>query len=253
MMTQTLQATMRRQRIIIGLGIAAIATSTWLYLVQIAIASEQGMQMTTQSSWNWHTFGLNLIMWCAMMVSMMLPTASPMIMSFFRVKQKRADSRLLSSVVFISGYLILWGVFSVLAAGGQAVLHNTDLLSSPMGKTGPLLGACLLITAGAFQWSSLKESCLGKCRSPLSFLLVEWRDGNLGALVMGLRHGFFCIGCCWALMLLMFVGGVMNLTWMALLAVYMLLEKIVPNGRYFSRISGVMLIIAGVWVLCLLP
>jgi len=249
MTVKTLQAVINRDRIIIALGITVIALCAWAYLVLLAIAPAQVMVMPMHYTSGWHTLGLNFIMWSAMMVAMMLPSASPMIMCFSRVQQQKSDSHWLSGVLFVSGYLILWIVFSAVAATCQLFLHNTGLLSAPMGKTGPLLAGGLLISAGAFQWSPLKEACLGKCRSPLSFLLLEWRDGIWGAFVMGFRHAIFCIGCCWALMSLMFVGGVMNLTWMALLAVFMLLEKVLTNGRQFSRFSGVVLMLAGVWLL----
>ncbi len=250
MATQTMQSVMRRDRIIIGVSIAIMALLGWAYLVQMTAASGQAMAMSSHASWNWQTVGLNTMMWSVMMVAMMLPTASPMIMSFSRVHhQQQAGTAMLSTAVFIAGYLSIWCAFSVIAAISQVVLHNSDLLSSPMGKTGPLLGAGLMIIAGAFHWSPLKEACLDKCRSPLSFLLLEWRKGKRGAFIMGLRHGVFCMGCCWALMLLMFVGGVMNLAWMALLAVYMLLEKVIPHGQQFSRASGLMLIMVGGWIL----
>lgn len=245
-LSKTMQTVIHRDRIIIGIGIALMAMLGWGYLMQMSVAPGQAMAMPSHASGNWQTVGLNAVMWAVMMIAMMLPTASPMIMSFTRVlHQQQAESAMLSTGVFIAGYLAVWFGFSAIAAMSQVGLHNSDLLSSPMGKTGPELGAGLLITAGAFHWSPLKEACLDKCRSPLSFLLLEWRKGKRGAFIMGLRHGVFCMGCCWALMLLMFAGGVMNLAWMALLAVYMLLEKVVPNGRLFSRVSGIMLMMAG--------
>jgi predicted metal-binding membrane protein len=149
------------------------------------------------------------------------------------------------SGVFIAGYLLVWAAFSLLATGAQYGLERAALVSPMMGKAAPWLGAVLLIGAGLYQFAPLKDVCLDKCRTPLSFIMTEWRDGRRGALVMGLRHGAYCTGCCWALMALLFVGGVMNLAWIAALSIAVAIEKLVPRGELIATILGVALIGVG--------
>lgn len=250
MTAQTIAAVIRRDRIIIVLAIAILSLLAWIYLVQMAVDSAEMMSMASGMQGNPDMLWLNIMMWNVMMVAMMLPSASPMILCFSRVaeRQKSSVGIISASLVFIAGYLAIWCVFSVLAALGQVALSGSGILSLPMAKTEAMVGAGLLISVGLFQWSALKQACLTKCRSPLSFLLLEWRPGYRGAFIMGVRHGVICTGCCWALMSLMFVGGVMNLIWMAVLAIYVLVEKVVPDGQLFSRASGSLLMIAGVWI-----
>ena len=151
-------------------------------------------------------------------------------------------------VAFAGGYLLVWAGFSVLAAALQASLQQSMLLSSDLAMSGGWIPAAVLALAGLYQLSPLKYACLVRCRSPLGFLLGHWRGGVGGALTMGLRHGAFCLGCCWALMVLLFVGGVMNLTWVAVLALFVLAEKVLPYGVWLSRVSGVALIAWAVWL-----
>jgi predicted metal-binding membrane protein len=146
----------------------------------------------------------------------------------------------------VLGYLAVWSAFSVAAAAAQAGLHAAALLSPAMAATTPLLGGGLLIAAGVFQWTPLKHACLATCRSPLSFLMSQWREGGLGAFGMGVRHGLYCLGCCWALMGLLFVAGVMNLLWVTVIALMVLVEKVVPRGDTIGRALGAALAIAGV-------
>lgn len=244
--------TMRqRERLSVGLALALLALLTlfaWRHLIGAAAHAQMGHVGThAMHASSLEFVALSVLMWSVMMVAMMLPGASPMIVTYSTAVRRhgQAHPAAVPTWIFVAGYLAVWTGFSVLAALGQWGLYANELLDSAMGRTGPLLGAGLLVMAGAFQWTALKEACLAKCRTPLSFLLTEWRDGWSGAFVMGLRHGAFCVGCCWALMLLMFVGGVMNLAWMGGLAMYMLAEKVVPAGPLFGRISGLVLIAAG--------
>lgn len=209
------------------------------------------MAIPASSGWNPDRLTASALMWAVMMVAMMLPSASPMILTYARVRQQRVvhGRAWVPTWVFVTGYLSVWIGFGLLAALMQWALHQGTVLGSAMGGAGPVLGGGLLLTAGAFQFSGLKETCMTHCRTPMSFLMTAWRDGARGALVMGVRHGAFCIGCCWALMLLMFVGGVMNLAWMAVLTLYFLAEKLVPHPRQVSRVTGGMLLIAGVVVM----
>lgn len=243
-MELTMTRIQSRQRILIGAALVALTLLAWAYLLMPGGETTMGESMANSLT----MLALSVIMWSVMMVAMMLPGAGPMILTYARIHQQREanGSSTVPIWVFLAGYLTVWVGFGISAAVLQWGLHQSALLSSAMGKVGPLLAAGLLITAGAFQFSHLKQACLSKCRSPLSFLMTEWREGTGGALVMGIRHGVFCTGCCWALMLLMFVGGVMSLGWMVALALYFLAEKLLPGGEWISRLTGVALMGAGV-------
>ena len=191
---------------------------------------------------------LMFFMWWIMMMAMMLPSASPMILLFAMInrRQRENGAPYVPTGIFAAGYLLVWGAFSLLAVTAQWGLERVGLLSSMPVSTSVLLGAGLLIAAGAYQLSPLKHACLRHCRSPLFFISHHWRPGNLGALRMGLEHGAFCTGCCWFLMALLFYGGVMNLFWIVGLALFVLLEKTVPAGHWLGRLTGAALIAAGV-------
>ncbi|KON79693.1 DUF2182 domain-containing protein [Azoarcus sp. PA01] len=249
---------LQRDRLVVGLGLALITVLAWAYLVHMAAGMNAAvhpamaaMALPAPPGWDWHGLALAALMWIVMLGAMMLPAATPMVLTFARVHHQRQDAgdgALAPTAFFVAGYLAVWSVFSLAAATGQMALHEAAVLSGPTGRLDALAGGVLLILAGLFQWSPLKTMCLEKCRTPLGFLLAEWREGTRGALVMGLRHGAFCMGCCWALMLLMFVGGVMNLAWMAALAVCMLAEKVLPHGATVGRILGAAFGAAGIWM-----
>lgn len=249
-MERTMRGLRARAQLSTAVALALLAGLTalaWAYMIGLAAHADMGHAAMPATAFEF--IAVSVLMWSVMMVAMMLPGAAPMIFTFSTVARRRADgeaSAFVPTWIFVAGYLAVWTAFSLLAALGQWALYDRGLLDSAMGRTGPIAGAALLVLAGAFQWSALKEACLTKCRTPLSFLLTEWREGWVGAFAMGLRHGAICVGCCWALMLLMFVGGVMSLVWMGGLGVYMLVEKVVPAGQLFSRISGVVLVLAGV-------
>jgi len=248
-MAATMETMHAREQMMISAALVGITLIAWAYFLVPAPGGEMGNAMTMSggSGTGLSMLTANVMMWSVMMVAMMLPSASPMILMYTRMRQQRAVRRGVSvpTWVFIAGYLAVWVGFGVIAALMQWLLHQSALLSSAMGKVGPWLGGGLLVTAGVFQFSGLKDACMTRCRSPLSFLMTEWRDGVGGALMMGVRHGAFCTGCCWALMLLMFVGGVMNLLWMAALTVYFLAEKLLPYPAVVGRITGAVLAIAG--------
>ena len=153
--------------------------------------------------------------------------------------------------IFLAGYLAIWIGFSAVAAFMQWVLHGKALLSPMMVSTSPWLGGALLVAAGIFQWTPLKNACLTSCGSPLNFLMTGWREGKWGAFTMGLKHGVQCAGCCWFLMLLLFVAGVMNVWWIAILTVLVLIEKIAPRGKgiMLGKLAGVFFVAWGVWVI----
>ncbi|MBA1146610.1 DUF2182 domain-containing protein [Ectothiorhodospiraceae bacterium WFHF3C12] len=251
-MAATMQTMHARERALTGAALVGITVLAWGYLLVPAPGGGMDGSMAIPGATGW---GLDMLMasaamWAVMMVAMMLPSASPMILTYARVRQQRDahGGTTVPTWVFVAGYLGVWVGFGVLAAVAQWGLHQSALLSSAMGKVGPLLAGGLLVTAGAFQFSGLKEACMTRCRTPLSFLMTEWRDGTYGALVMGVRHGAFCTGCCWALMLLMFVGGIMSLAWMAALTLYFLAEKLLPRPELVGRVTGAGLVAGGLVV-----
>src|SRR5262245_36406191 len=222
-------------------------------MVHTGVCQCAGMKMSgpDMQSWSAATLIPLFLMWAEMMVAMMTPSAAPMILTFATVNRKRREQErpFVPTGIFLSGYLVVWAVFSALAAVTQWVLHSTALLSPMMVSTSPLFGGALLIVAGIFQWTPLKNACLTHCRSPLSFLMTDWREGKPGALVMGLKHGAYCTGCCWFLMALLFVAGVMNVWWIAIIAVLVLAEKVAPRGLAVGKIAGVFLAAWGLWMI----
>jgi len=202
---------------------------------------------------------LMLSMWWLMMIAMMLPSAAPMVLLHAAVTRRglaladdtgrNAPSRRLLSATtaFIGGYLIMWGTFSLVAVVAQWALERGAGFSAMMSPSN-FLGSRLLLAAGLWQLTPLKTVCLGHCRSPISFLSAHWRPGVGGAFRMGTEHGVFCLGCCWFLMALLFYGGVMNLLWIIGLALFVLVEKMLPSGMAFGRVTGLLLIAWGVWL-----
>lgn len=209
------------------------------------------MQMSGFYEWGLSSVILLFLMWAVMMIAMMVPSAVPMIQAFLAVNEQRQNSSrpLVPVGVFLLGYLVVWTSFSALATLAQLGLHEAALLSPMMVATSPVVSGGLLLAAGVFQWTPLKRACLSGCRSPLSFLMSGWRDGTAGAFSMGLRHGAYCVGCCWALMALLFVVGVMNLLWIAVIALFVMAEKIIPRGELLGRIGGAALVTAGIAVM----
>jgi predicted metal-binding membrane protein len=254
------ESVLKRDRLIILAGLLGLTALAWGYMVHEARAMTltgvcrcAGMKMSgpDMNAWSFGALIALFLMWGEMMVAMMLPSASPMILMFAGVNRKRREQEnpLVPTGVFVLGYLVVWIGFSVLAALAQWALHAAALLSPMMVTTSPVLGGALLITAGVFQWTPLKHACLKHCRSPLSFLMTDWREGKIGAFSMGLKHGAYCTGCCWFLMALLFVAGVMNMWWVAAIAGFVLLEKIVPGGLWIGRITGLILAVWGVWII----
>lgn len=234
----------------------------WLYLLHAKTAMPDmdmpgmdmpGMVMPELHEWGVTSVLLLFLMWAVMMVAMMVPSAAPMILAFLTVNQRRRTTArpLVPVGIFLLGYLAVWTAYSAVAALAQWRLHGAALLSSTMAATSPVLSGGLLIAAGVFQWTPLKRACLKGCRSPLSFLMSEWRDGTAGALVMGLRHGAYCVGCCWVLMALLFVAGVMNLLWVAVIALFVMAEKILARGELLGHVAGIALVTAGIALMAL--
>ncbi|RLA13731.1 MAG: DUF2182 domain-containing protein [Gammaproteobacteria bacterium] len=235
---------------IIG-GLVGITALSWWYMFYLAADMSLSMQMMAESMagmsgmdmpWTFTDFTANLLMWAVMMVAMMVPSAAPAILLYARLQQdKQGNTKTRPVALFLGGYLAAWSLFSLGATLAQWGLHEGALLSGAMAIDHRWLAAAVLLITGLYQWTPLKQACLKHCQSPLGFLLGFWRDDSLGIVRMGWRHGLFCVGCCWLLMAILFTVGVMNLIWVALIAVYVLLEKVVPNGQRFARISGVLL------------
>jgi predicted metal-binding membrane protein len=192
-------------------------------------------------------------MWVVMMIGMMVPSATPMILIHARVTRHAAaqGKPLAETAWFAGGYLLTWITFSFAATLGQWALERASLLTPMMAASSHLFGGIILIVAGLYQWTPLKEACLSQCQSPITFILRHQGlcSGPAGSLILGLRHGVYCVGCCWALMLLLFVLGVMNLLWIAALAIFVLLEKVMPYGRAVARLAGLLFIAEGGWML----
>lgn len=239
----------RRDRAIVTAGLAGLSCLAWLYLIYDGTThlTCRALMRVAPHAWGLTHVALLFAMWAVMMVAMMVPSVSPMVFTFASVnRQRREHARpFVPTWMFLCGYLVAWAVFSALATLGQWALHASALVSSAMVVTSPWVAAALLIAAGLFQFTPLKRACLVHCRTPLTFLMTEWREGWFGAFLMGLRHGAYCVGCCWILMSLLFVAGVMNVFWIAVISLVVLAEKILPAGPGFSRTAGWLLMAGG--------
>ncbi|PKI13295.1 hypothetical protein CXF71_21295 [Colwellia sp. 12G3] len=206
------------------------------------------MNMAPVATWSTSDISLLIIMWAIMMAGMMLPSALPIIMLVESINKKRQANGFsyTPTLFFALGYLITWCFYSLIIALLQFALHHLELLNQMMISNNNIFSASLLIIAGSYQFSSYKQHCLHLCRSPLSLIASEWREGILGALSLGIKHGSYCLGCCWFLMALLFIAGVMNLTWILILTLVVLVEKLAPNGERLSKILGVALIFYGI-------
>jgi predicted metal-binding membrane protein len=257
-----IEITVKRDKIVVLGALCVVIVLSWVYLLAGAgmnmtasemtrLASGGGMAMMIPAVWNTSYAALMFVMWWVMMIAMMLPSATPMILLFAAVnrKQKEKGHPYVATALFASAYLIVWAGFSIVAVALQWGLESLALLSPMWSSSSVLLGGGLLLTAGIYQLTPIKQACLKNCRSPLQFLLTRWRSGGDGAFRMGVEHGAYCVGCCWFLMGLLFFGGVMNLYWIIGLAVFVLIEKTIPAGHWVSYFVGVVLTIWGIVVL----
>lgn len=248
----------RRDRALVLAALVALTALAWAYTIYLGFGSSSmtmvgDMAAPMMMQWSVADFFFMLIMWAVMMFAMMLPSVTPAVMIYERVRAKREEAGrpFVPTGSFVAGYLLVWLGFSLAATVLNWWLHTGGALSSMMGRVAPTVGGVMLILAGLFQWTPLKNSCLEHCRSPMSFLTAHWHEGTLGAAKMGLHHGAYCLGCCWMLMVLLFVLGVMNLPWVAVLTIVVLAEKTLPFGRILSRGLGVVLIVWGGWLITL--
>jgi predicted metal-binding membrane protein len=204
-------------------------------------------------SWTVADFTLIFVMWTVMMVGMMTPSATPMLLIYARVARQAAiDGRPLASTGwFATGYLLSWSAFSFAAAIAQGTLAHFAWLTPMMSSASDRIGGGVLIAAGVYQFTSFKNTCLTQCQSPFAFIQAHggFKAGQSSAIRLGFRHGLYCIGCCWALMALLFVVGVMNTFWIAAIAVFVLVEKVIPEGKWIARASGAGLAMTGIWLI----
>ena len=256
MLSATPVAAPGRDRLIVWACIALITALAWAYLLHLdremsssmardRMMAEMGMtmDMPRTSADLFFTFA----MWAVMMIGMMAGPATPMLLLFAGMQRTRASGPVPTALpLFGLGYLAVWTGFSACAAIAQEALHRAALLSPAMAASSPRLGGAILIAAGVYQLTPFKGACLTHCRSPLGFLMSSWRDGARGAFRMGVSHGVYCLGCCWALMCVLFAVGVMNLLWVAALTVLVLLEKAGPFGAIAARVTGVIMMAVGV-------
>lgn len=244
-----------RDRVLIVSTLVALTALSWAYLIQLdrqmsaSMADREMMArmgMAMDQPWTSRDVRFTFVMWSVMMVGMMTASAAPAVLVMARAQAHRGERRLSSTtLLFAGGYLAVWVAFSAAATLAQWGLHDAAMLSPAMAASSPRLAGAVLIVAGVYQWTPFKQACLAHCRGPLDFLMAHWRPGRRGALRMGAHHGAYCVGCCWALMALLFVVGVMNLIGVAVLAGLVLVEKATPAGAAISRIAGVGLAIAG--------
>jgi predicted metal-binding membrane protein len=242
-------------------SLAGVTLVAWTYLFVAAagmssagdggIASPGMDGMGALGEWAASDFGRMLLMWVVMMMGMMVPTAAPTALIYASVARKAANQRsaMVPTAAFVAGYVVIWCAFSVLATLLQWQPSRVALLSPMMVLYSANLGAGLLIIAGFYQMTPLKQACLRHCRSPVDFIANHWRSGTGGAARVGSEHGIFCLGCCWILMLLLFVGGVMNLLWIAVITAFVLIEKLTVRGEAAGRVAGVAMIAAGTLLL----
>lgn len=250
-MTNATTIALGRARGAVVVGLVALTAASWAYLgfltTQMGDMSSV-LAMPVTSAWSPTQTVLMVTMWAVMMAAMMLPSAVPMVLAYDRMDGGTAGERGGSTTVFIAGYIVVWAAFAAGATGLQWTLHNMALVNGMGVATQSGLAGVLLIGAGVFQFSPVKRRSLGACRTPMGFMMTSWRDGKMGAFRMGLHHGTVCLGCCWALMVLLFVLGVMNLAWVVVLAAFVLLEKVSRRGELISTIGGVVLVAWGVAV-----
>lgn len=264
-----IEAVLRRDRLIIAVSLTVLTMIAWGYVLRLARSMsiddmamprmEMGagscdMMMAPEPRlWTMTEFIVKFSMWVVMMVGMMTPSASPMILLYARVgRQSELQGKPLAATgFFLGGYLLAWGAFASAATLGQWALEYALLLTPVMTSASGIFSGVLLIAVGLFQWTPLKDVCLKQCQAPILFIQQYggFRRDPLGSLGLGFRHGLYCIGCCWALMGLLFVGGVMNILWIAAIAIFVLAEKLVAKGLWISRLSGLGLCAVRIWFL----
>jgi len=255
-----LENLLKQEKRVVAAGLVLLTALAWVYLLHLNRAMAMpmagmpdmpGMMMPMTHDWTATDLLMTFLMWAAMMVGMMVPSAAPMILTFAAVNRQRAQRGrpYVPTAIFLAGYLIAWTAFSAFAALAQWKLQAAALLDAHTQKAVPGVAGSLLLLAGLFQLTPWKNACLTRCRSPLDFLTTQWREGRGGAFRMGLLHGFYCVGCCWMLMTLLFVVGVMNLAWVAAIAAFVLAEKLLPYSLVARGFGAAICLAAGLaWI-----
>jgi len=278
MSAAALENILRRERVIVAASLTTLTLLAWIYILWLVREMQmQPMDAGTMAmpdmdmsggmgngpasmmlnpalhAWSGSDFLFMLVMWVVMMIGMMLPSAAPMILLYARVGRQSAKEGkpLAATGFFAGGYLLAWAAFSLVATLAQWALEQTLLITPMMASASTVFTGFVLIAAGLFQWTRIKNACLTHCQNPIAFIQHHggFRRDPLGSLTIGFRHGIYCVGCCWALMALLFVGGVMNPLWIAGIAIYVLAEKLLPAMRWLPRVTGAILITAGTWLL----
>jgi len=265
---------LRRDRMVVLVALLVLTALAWGYIMWLAAQmsaapattmpnmpgmDRSGMGMMTSAFVPWSPvhFLFMFAMWAVMMVGMMTPSVAPIVLIYTQVARRSAilGQSFAPAGWFVGGYLLAWTVFAAVATLAQWGLESLALITPMMASVSRRFGGALLIAAGIYQWMPIKDACLSQCRAPLSFVQNHggFQTSARGSLRLGLLHGMYCIGCCWALMVLLFVGGVMNLLWIAALMIFVLLEKMIPGGRYFSRFAGLIAMTIGVWTITYYP
>jgi len=267
-----LQAVLRRDRAVVAAALLVLVALAWAYVLWLAadmdmggmdmrgyrmIPAGRGLMMPTAAPWQPIEFVFVFAMWAVMMLGMMAPSAAPMILIYARVGRQAALQRkpFAATSWFAGGYLLAWIGFALVATSAQWALERSGWLTPSMTAASATFSGWVLIAAGLYQWTPIKDVCLRQCQAPWQFIQRHggFRADATGSLALGARHGAYCIGCCWVLMTLLFVGGVMNALWIALLMIFVLLEKVVPAGRLISRVSGTGFLAAGAWLIANQP
>jgi predicted metal-binding membrane protein len=260
-------AVVRRDRVAIVLAVALLTALAWGYLLRLSadmnmggmdmtglrmIPSGMGLMMPAEMPWRAMEFAFVFVMWTVMMVGMMTPSAAPMFLMYARVgRQTEAQGKSLSATLwFAAGYFLVWVAFALFATLVQWALERTALLDFTMASTDNVLGGLVFVAAGLYQWTRLNDLCLAQCQRPFAFVMSHggYRRDAPGCVMLGLRHGAYCVGCCWALMALLLVGGVMNVLWIVLLALLAFLERVTSMGRLIARLAGIVLVAGGAWL-----
>jgi len=262
-----LETLLRRDRLVVLAALGALTILAWVYILRLAVTmgvAADGMNMTgfrlaasaagmvmrpALEAWSGTEFLFTLVMWIVMMIGMMTPSVAPIVLLYVLVGRHavKTGTQFPSTVWFVGGYLLVWAAFSLVATTAQWALDRAALVTSSLISTNGLLGGIVLIVAGVYQWTSLKHKCLNECQSPLQFIQ---RNGGFqrapsGSLRLGILHGMYCVGCCWTLMALLFVVGVMNVLWVALIAILILAEKVIQTGNLIPRSAGVVFVLIG--------
>lgn len=253
----TLDAILKKDRLLLIGALIVLCGLSWYYIIYL-YRQMYPMNMDAflfampmSAKWTLVDFALLFLMWFVMMIAMMIPSVAPLILIFSMVnrKKKQEHNPFVSSHYLLAGYLIIWAIFSLLATVLQWLFQNLNWLNPDMVVTDKTVGGIILIVAGIFQFTPLKRQCLKHCQTPVSFIHTHWKEGRSGALKMGIKNGMYCLGCCWVLMLVLFVSGIMNLLWIVMISLFVLIEKLLPRFPWVSWLAGAALIVYGVWVM----